>query len=145
MRVGEAVPVTGARDEQLLGRELREKSRSIGGDVDLLFDSAGRRAVGGGPVGLDREDHSFLELNWVLEGVEATHQRLLPDRQADAVAVLEAEGLLLVREAELLCSRKVPHDVGRARAGTDLGDRGVLEVAGVLVDITLPGQLPPPA
>ena len=53
------------------------------------------------------------------------------------MAVLEAERLLLVGEAEVLGRREMSDDVRRAGAGADLLDRGVHVVAGALVRLAL--------
>src|SRR3954470_12550095 len=135
----EAVPVAGARDEELLRREAGQEAHTVRRDVNLLLDACGGVLVVGGPVRLDREDHPFLDLGRMLERVVPAHQRLLPHRETHAVAVLEAERRLLAREAEVLGGREVLDDVRRAGAGTDLRYRSVHVVAGALVRVPLLG------
>ena len=101
-------PVALAGDQQLLGGELGDHLAPVGGDHDLLLDPGGRPAVAGGPVGLQREDHALLEHLRVVERDQPAEDRLLPDGQADAVAVLQRERRLLVGEAELLRGRPEP-------------------------------------
>src|SRR5215207_10300341 len=95
-------PVAAARDEQVLGRELGDDLAAVGGHHDFLLDPRGRPAVGARPVGLEREDHPLLEHLRVLQRDQPAEDGLLPDGQADPVAVLQREGCLLRGEAELL-------------------------------------------
>src|SRR5690349_11468773 len=55
------------RDEQLVGRELRDDHGAVGSDDDLLLDPGRRVAVLGRAVCLERDDHALLELDRVLE------------------------------------------------------------------------------
>src|SRR5438270_860949 len=63
-----AAHVGAAGDEQLLGRKPGQHLAAVGGDDDLLLDARGRAPVGGRAVGLEREDHSLLDHDRVLEG-----------------------------------------------------------------------------
>ena len=71
----------------------------------------------------------------MLERHEPADDRLLPDRQADAVAELQRERRFLVREAEVL--RPGPHrrDLRGRAAGTNQLDRRVEIVAAPLVRV----------
>src|SRR5918994_3951931 len=89
-------------DEQLLRREAGDDLRLAGGDDDLLLDARRRVAVCGGAVGLERDDHALLELDRVVERVEAADDRPLVEEEPHAVAELEPEALHLRVEAELL-------------------------------------------
>src|ERR1700730_11271973 len=55
------------------------------------------------------------------------------------MTVLEAEGLLLVCEAEFLSGREVPDHVRRGRSRADLRDRVVHEFPRPAVRLALPG------
>ena len=79
---------------------------------------------------------SFISSGWSSDTRRA-EDRLLPDREPDAMAVLQREGGFLVREAELL--RRRPHldDLGGGRARAHQGDRAVHVVAGALVGVAL--------
>ena len=123
----------GAGHVELVGGEPGQQLAAARGDDDLLLDPGRRRAVRGRPVGLDREHHALLQLHRMLERVVAAHQRPFPVRQAQPVAVLQAERLLLVGEAELRGGGEMPDHVGRGCPGTDLGDRVVHEFAGPAV------------
>ena len=105
-------PVALAGDQEVLGGELGDHLAPVGGDDDLLLDPGRRPAVAGGPVGLEREDHALLEHLRVVERDQPAEDRLLPDGQADAVAVLQRERRLLVREPELLRGRPQLDHVG---------------------------------
>ena len=71
----------------------------------------------------------------MLERDEAAEDRLLPDREADAVAELEGESSLLIGEAELLGPRPDRHHLVGRHPGTDQADGGIQEVAAALVGI----------
>ena len=63
--------------------------------------------------------------------------RLLPDREAHAVAELERERRLLVVEAELLRVGEGPGDLGGGRTWPHPADGVVQEVAAALVGVDL--------
>ena len=106
-------------DEQFLGGKARDDLAAILGDDELLFDARRRPAIGGGPEGLQREDHSFFDHLGMIERDQAAEDRLFPDREADAVAILQREGRLFIGEAELLGLRPELDDIGRRDAGLD--------------------------
>src|SRR5262245_22903021 len=128
-------PVPGAGHDQGLGREAGQDLVPGLGHQDLLLDPRRRPAVRGRPEILQREDHARLERHRVLERHQPAHDRLLPDREPDAVAVLEAEARLLVGEAELLGPRPGGHDVGRRDAGLDHRDGDVQQLPAALVGV----------
>ena len=89
----------------------------------LLLDPRRLPAVGGGPERLEGEHHALLDHLRMIERDEAREDRLLPDRQPDAVAVLQRERRLLVREAEFLRAwerprppRQSSHPAGSSRS-----------------------------
>ena len=98
------------------GREAGDDLRPVRGDDDLLLDPGRREAVLRRAVRLEGDDHALLDLDRVVERVEAADDRALVEEQPDAVAELEAEALHLVVEAELLGLRPDARDlVGRRR------------------------------
>ena len=90
-----------AGDQQFFRREARDDFAAIFGDDDFFFETRGGPAVGCGPVGFQREDHAFFDHFGMIEGNQAAEDRFLPDRQADAVAILQCKGGFFVGEAEL--------------------------------------------
>ena len=132
-----AAHVRAAGDEQLVGREARDHVAPGRGHDDLFLDPRRRAPVRRGAVGLEREDHAFLELDRVLERVDARDHRRLVEPDADAVSELEAEAGLLVREAELLGGRPDLGDPVRRHAGPDERDRRVEPLAALLVGVEL--------
>ena len=130
-------PVAGAADEQFLGGEAGDHLAAVGGDDDLLLDARCRPAVGRRPVGLQGEDHPLLENLGVVERDHPAEDRSFPDRQPDAVAVLQRERGHLVGEAELGGRRPHGADVGGRHAGLDHGDRPVDVLAADLVGVAL--------
>ncbi len=94
-------------DRQFLRGEQRDHTAALVGDDDFLLDAGGGKAVGGGAVGFQREHHALLDLGRVGERDHPRDDRALVQREAEAVAELQAEGRHLVGEAELLRLR--PH------------------------------------
>ena len=62
-----AADVRAAGDEQLVGREAGDHVAARRGHDDLFLDPRRGPPVGRSAVGLQREDHPFLELDRVLE------------------------------------------------------------------------------
>ena len=94
-------------------------------------------AVGCRAVGLERENHAFLQLDRVVDRVEAADDRPLVQRQPQAVAKLQAKRLHLAVEAEVLGFGPGPGDhVGRD-AGLDHVDAGIDPLARLLVGVAL--------
>src|SRR5262245_49763145 len=89
-------------DHELLAREERDDLRALGRDDDLLLDAGGRTPVRGRAVGLEGEQHALLQLDRLLEGVQARDDRALVQADPDAVPELQPERVELVLEAELL-------------------------------------------
>src|SRR5579884_1624405 len=133
-RPGDGVLAAGGH-EQLLGREARDHLAPVLRDDELLLDPRRRPAVRRGPEHLEGEDHALLDRLRIVEGDEAREDRLLPDRETDAVSVLERERGLLVREAELLRPREHLDDLGGRHARPDHRDRLVEVVAAARVGI----------
>ncbi len=77
----------------------------------------------------------FADLLGMVERDEPAEDRLLPDRQTDAVPELERERGLFVRESELLRSRPHADHLAGGGAGTDQLDRRVEVVAAALVRV----------
>ena len=132
-----AAHVLAACDQQLVGREARDHVAAGRRHDDLFLDSRRRPAVRRGAVRLEREDHSFLERDRVLEGVDARDHRRLVEPHADPVPELEAEAGLLVREAELRGGRPHLRDLVRRHARPNEPDRRVEPFAALLVRIEL--------
>jgi len=129
--------VAAARDEELLGGEAGDHLGAVLRDDELLLDPRRRPAVRRRPERLEREDHPLLDRLGMVERDEPAEDRLLPDREPDAVPVLERERGLLVGEAELLRLRERRDDVGGRDARADHRDRVVEDVAGALVRVDL--------
>ncbi len=132
-----AAHVGAARDEQLVGREAGDHVAAGRGHDHLFLDPRRRAPVRRSAVGLEREDHPFLELDGVLERMDARDHRGLVEPDADAVSELETEAGLLVREAELLGGRPDLRDLVRRHAGPHERDRGVEPFAALLVRVEL--------
>src|ERR671922_540766 len=114
-----------AGDEEVLGREARDDLTAVLRHDELLLDPRRRPAVARWPERLEREDHALADLLGMVERDEPAEDRLLPDRQPDAVPELQGERRLLIRAAELLRLGPDRDDLGGRRAGADAGDRGV--------------------
>src|SRR4051794_36000178 len=114
-----------AGDDEVLRREARDHLAAVLRDDELLLDARSRPAVARRPERLEREDHALADLLGVLDRDEPAEDRLLPDRQPDAVAELEGERRLLVGEAELLGLGPDLDDLARRGARADARDRGV--------------------
>ena len=82
-------------------RPLGEQVTAILGDDHLFLDARGARAVFRALPGFEREHHAFFQ-RLVLAGEALGEDRPLPQRQADAVAVLQQKRLGLVAVAEIL-------------------------------------------
>jgi hypothetical protein len=109
-------PVFTAGDQEILGRELRDQLAAACGDDEFLLDPGRRPAVAARPVGLQGEDHPFFQGLRMVQGHQPAEDRLFPDRQPDAVAVLKAEGRRLIGEAELRRLGPQRDDVSGGRA-----------------------------
>src|SRR4051812_14368044 len=126
-----------AADEQLVRGELRDDAVPRRSDDDLLLDASCGFTVARGAVRLEREDHTLLDLDRVLERVDTRDHRRLVEADAEAVAELQAEAGLLVGEAELLRRRPDARDlVGRATRAHEL-DGHVEPLAALLVGVQL--------
>ncbi len=109
----------------------------VGGDDDLFLDAGCGLAVACGAVGLEGEDHAFLDRDRVVEGVDAGDHRCFVEADAEAVTELEAEARLLVGEAELLRGRPDTRDLVGRGAGADELDRVVEPLAALRVRVDL--------
>ncbi len=132
-----AAHVRAAGDEQLIGREAGDHVAPGRGHDDLFLDPRRGPAIRRSAVGLEREDHPFLELDRVLEGMDARDHRRLVEPDADAVSELETEAGLFVREAELLGSRPDLRDLVRRHPGPHELDRRIEPFAALLVRVEL--------
>ena len=124
-----------AGDHQVLSREAGDHLAAVGGDHQLLLDPRCRPAVAGRPEGLEREHHARLDLLGMVERDQPTEDRLLPDREPDAVAELKRERGLLVGEAELLRLGPDADHLAGGGAGLDQGDGRVEVIAATLVGL----------
>ena len=89
----------------------------------------------GGPVGFERKDHAFFDHFGIIERNQAAEDRFLPDRQTDAVAVLQRKSGFFIGEAELLRLGPELDHVGRGDARFDDADRRVHVVAATFVGV----------
>src|SRR5215469_6101415 len=69
-----------ARDQQALGWKTRDYLVSRRCDHNLFFNARRAPAVLRRPEGLEREDHSGLDLAWMLLRHQFANYRFLPDR-----------------------------------------------------------------
>ena len=107
------------------------------GDDDLFLDAGRRLAVARGAVRLEGEHHALLDLDRVVERVDARDHRRLVEADAEAVPELQAEARLLVGEAELLRGRPDARDLVGRHAGAHELDRVVEPLAALLVGVDL--------
>src|ERR1700722_7575648 len=121
--------------QQLFGGEARDNFVSGGRDYDLLFDARGAPAIGGGPERFEREYHARFDGDRMLEGNQAADDGLLPDGEADAVAVLQGEGVFFILETEILRLRPDCGNLGGGAAGADEFDGGIEIIAAALVGV----------
>src|SRR4051812_42282131 len=132
-----AAYVRRAGDEQLVGGEAGQDLVPVLRDDDLLLDPRRRAPVRRRAVGLEREDHSLLELYRALEGVDARDHRRLVQPDADPMPELEAEAALLVVEPEVVCRGPDRGDLVSRHARANEVDRGVKPLAALLVRVEL--------
>src|SRR6059058_6674697 len=88
----------GVRDDELFGGEEGDNLVSRRRHHDFLLDARGRMAVVSGAVGLEREDHTFLQLDGMLERVQPADDGALVQGQPQAVSELQTKRLHLVVE-----------------------------------------------
>src|ERR1019366_348930 len=100
----------GARDEEFFGRESGDDFVTFLRYDDLFLNAGRAPAVGGGPEGLQCKHHSGFDFLWMLERDKPADDGLLPDGEADAMAILQSESRFFVGESEVL------------RAGPDRGN-----------------------
>ena len=129
--------VGAAGHEQLIGREAGDHIAPGRGHDHLFLDPRRRAPVRRGAVGLEGEDHPFLELDGVLERMDARDHRGLVEPDADAVSELKTEAGFLVRETQLLGGRPDLRDPVRCHSGTYERDRVVEPFATLLVRVQL--------
>src|SRR5580704_15365822 len=91
-----------ARDEQFLRWETRDDLVAGFGDHNFLFNARRGPSIGGRPEGFQSEYHSGLDLVGMIQRNQAADDRFFPDRQADAMSVLQSEGGFFVGESEFL-------------------------------------------
>src|SRR5579871_866807 len=127
--------VMSAGDHQLFGRELGDDFVAGWRHDDFFFDARGAPAVLRRPERFEREDHARLKRVRMIQRNQAADHWLFPDRQADAVAVLQSEGGLFVREAELLRLRPNRGNFGGGAAGANQLDGGIEVIAAALVSV----------
>src|SRR6185436_1986543 len=86
---------------------------------DFLLDARGRYAVARRAISLDREHHAGLELDRLAQRSEARNQRPLVQAETEAVAEVEAEGVHLAGEADLLRLGQRARDLVARHAGLE--------------------------
>jgi len=107
------------------------------GHHDLLLDARRRETVGRRAVRLQGEDHPFLDLHRVIDGVQAADDGAFVQRKTQAVSELQPEGFHLAGEAEVLgLGPDARHDVGRD-PGPNQRDRRVDPLARPLIGVAL--------
>src|SRR5215469_18715684 len=130
-------PVLAARHQQFLRGKLCDHLTAVRGDDEFLLDPRGRPAIAGGPVGLQGENHALLQRLGMIQRHQPAEDRLLPDGQADPVAVLQAEGGGLVGETELVRPGPERDDVRRGRSRFHQRDRLVHVLTAAHVGVAL--------
>jgi hypothetical protein len=123
--------------QQLVCGETGDDVAAARCDDDLFLDPRRGAPIGRRAVRLEREHHSFLELDGMLEGVDARDHGRLVEADADAVAELKAEAGFLVGKAELLRRRPDLRDPVRRHPGSNELDRRVEPLTALLVGIEL--------
>src|SRR5690349_18062818 len=83
------LPSVRVRHEQLLRREAGQDLGPVRRDDDLLLDPGRRVAVLRRAVRLEGDHHALLQLDRVVDRVQAADDRALVQEQPDAVAELE--------------------------------------------------------
>ena len=124
-----------ACDQQLFRRETRDDFVSGFGDDNFFFDARRAPAVGGGPEGFQRKHHSGLDLARMIEGDQAADDGFFPDRQTNAVAVLQSEGGFFIGEAKVGGLGPDRGNLGGGAAGTNQFDGCVQIVAATLIGV----------
>ena len=71
----------------------------------------------------------------MIERNQSADHRLLPDREADSVAVLQSECVFFILETEILSFRPHCSDLGCGATGTHQLNSGIKIVAAALVGI----------
>src|ERR1700719_2193888 len=80
-----------ARHQKLLCGKARNDFVPRRSDHDFFFNARRAPAIGRRPECFKRENHARLDFHRMLERNETADDRLLPDRQPDAVSVLQSE------------------------------------------------------
>src|SRR6202522_2363489 len=104
-------------------------------DDDFFLDPSGTPAIRRGPKSLQRKHHARLDLARMLQRHQAADYRLLPDGEANAVAVLQRESRLLIGKTELLRFRPHSGDLGGSAARAHEFNRRVEIFPATLVSI----------
>src|SRR6266850_5702359 len=107
----------GVGNWEFLCRVERDDGGALRREDHLFLDARGRDAVGRRAIGLHREHHAGLELDRLAQRREARNQRTLVQPEAEAMAEIEAEGVHLAREADLLRLRHGKRDLVGRQAG----------------------------
>src|SRR6476620_1026814 len=93
-------------DRQRLRRVEPNHLRSARREDHFLLDPRRRDAIARRAVGLDGEHHAGLELDRLLQRAQTRDELPLVQAEAEAMAEVEAEGVHLARDADLLGSRE---------------------------------------
>jgi hypothetical protein len=126
----------GPGHQQFFRREPRDHLAAILRDHYFFLQAGRRPAVRGGPVSFQREDHSLFDHFGMIEGNQAAKDRLFPDREADAMAVLQRESGLFVGKAKFFGLGPELNDVRRGNPGLDDTDRRLY--ASIIAGAALP-------
>src|ERR1041384_3479095 len=93
-------PSIGMGDGQFVGGIFGDDLATFVCYHHLLLDTGRRYAVGGRAIGLECKDHSRLDLDRFLEGIEARDDRPFVNAEADPVGEFQAERLHFAAEAD---------------------------------------------
>src|SRR6202023_869295 len=124
-----------AADEKFFRRKARDDFVVGRSDHDFFFNARRTPAIGRRPESFQREYHARLNLDRMVERNQATDHGFFPDREADAVAVLQRKASFFVGESELFCLRPHRGNLGGGAARANQFDGGIEIITAALVGV----------
>src|SRR5579862_2874542 len=104
-------------------------------DDDFFLDARRAPSVRRRPESFEREHHARLQFVRMVERYKAADNRLFPDREANAVAVLQGERRFFIWESEFLRLRPERRDLSGVATRPDQLDRSIEVFAAALVGV----------